>query len=126
MPVFIVTMDGRLSEHEEFKLLQNRNIIRISASSYLVRKCTSVVSAINAIAPNDDDKTHLKPWFVFQVTKPWLAQGAEQDYQSTHNKTIAFMRAYPEDTPDEIMKNPLASLDNLSDDELDNYSENQK
>jgi len=115
VPIFIVTTDGSLTEREEHVVLQDKDIIRITSSSFLVRNCPSAEKAMDKIAPTEKDKTRLKPWFVFQVSKPWLAQGAEQNYSLTHQKTIAFLKAYPEDTTN----GDDGALAKLSDDELD-------
>ena len=119
MSVFIFTTDARLSEQNEHKLLKNKNVIRITAASFLIRNCESAEGAASIIAPSDKDKEGMKPWYIFQVSKPWQAQGAEQNWKLTQQKTIGFLRAYAEDTPNANDND----LENFSDEELDIIAE---
>ncbi|MFA5166804.1 MAG: hypothetical protein WC449_05965 [Candidatus Paceibacterota bacterium] len=115
MPTFIVTMDGRLSEHDEHTVLKNKNVIRITAASYLIRNCDTAQLAIDSIIPHGMDKSLLMPWYVFQVMPPWTGKGAEQDCIKTPQRVIAFLKIYPEDS--KAPYNPF--LQHMSDDELD-------
>jgi len=125
MSVFIVTTDARLSELEEHNLLKDKDIIRIIASSYLVRNCDSVAEIITKMVSQEKctDISHLRPWFAFQVSSPWYGVGAEQSYKLTYQKVAVFLKSFQEGTkaPGEMEKKLL----NLPDDELDKFAEQE-
>lgn len=125
MSVFIVTTDAKLSELEEHNLLKDKDIIRIIASSYLVRNCNSVTEVIIKMVSQEKctDISHLRPWFAFQVSKPWYGVGAEQSYKLTYQKVAVFLKSFPEGNSAQVeIENKLL---NLSDDELDKLAEQE-